>query len=173
MKVLAAEATEHLQKLRADGMPWSELVALTGVPKNSLYAMQSQERVNIDTARAVLAIGAGDHATDEMWSAEHDLGDGDWRLDPFTRVQVWVPKTVPVEPKNRCECGTEIGDKATRCAGCTRVGAPRKPIRHGTPGGYRAHLRRSDPACDDCMTAMREDSTRRRNSKSTTEKRAA
>lgn len=91
-QVLAAEAAEHLRKLRANGMPWADLVALTGVPKNSLYSMQFQQRVNINTATAVLAIGTGDQATSEMWSAEHDLGHGDWRLDPFTRVQVWVPK---------------------------------------------------------------------------------
>lgn len=31
-----------------------------------------------------------------------------------------------------------------------------QPINHGTAGGYTAHLRRGEPACDDCLEAMRE-----------------
>lgn len=30
---------------------------------------------------------------------------------------------------------------------------PQLPIRHGTPGGYRAHRRRHEPACRECLDA--------------------
>lgn len=32
----------------------------------------------------------------------------------------------------------------------------RKPINHGTTGGYRAHFRYSEPMCDACRDAARE-----------------
>lgn len=39
---------------------------------------------------------------------------------------------------------------------------PGRPIRHGTEGGYKAHRRRHEPACDECMTAQRVASAGRR-----------
>jgi hypothetical protein len=30
---------------------------------------------------------------------------------------------------------------------------PRKPINHGTEGGFNAHYRRGDPACEPCRKA--------------------
>lgn len=37
----------------------------------------------------------------------------------------------------------------------------RQPIRHGIERGYRAHLRRGEPACEGCLEAAREARRRR------------
>jgi WhiB family redox-sensing transcriptional regulator len=52
-----------------------------------------------------------------------------------------------------------------RAAGTIPEGAgraPRKPITHGTRGGYTAHQSRGEVACDECMVALREYETVRR-----------
>lgn len=40
---------------------------------------------------------------------------------------------------------------------------PQLPIAHGTPGGYRAHLRRHEPACRQCLNAHATYNNRNRN----------
>lgn len=45
--------------------------------------------------------------------------------------------------------------RRVRLAVLSRPGRGRPPIKHGTPGGYRAHLFREDEPCEPCTEAAR------------------
>lgn len=80
------------------------------------------------------------------WPEEEiKLDGGAWRLDPFRRIVHWVP-AVRSEP---------IPD-----IDATSRGRTLKPC--GTPAAYRRHLHRGEIACDDCVTAARDEKRRQR-----------
>lgn len=112
------------------------------------------------------------------------LNGGEWRYDPFRRVQVWVPNS-PVNPAcafddpppkqtnkavvdnriRRVSCPTCDGTKsvaAKTCDPCARTVRRNQPINHGTTSGYRTHLRRGVPLCDECREAHHIDGRQRR-----------
>lgn len=79
-------------------------------------------------------------------------------------AQVWGGKAhQPPAPGERtcADCGailpprTRTGtlSKARYCDACRKTAGKARPIRHGTDAGYRAHHRRGEPACTECLDA--------------------
>lgn len=79
------------------------------------------------------------------------LNAGHWRLDPFKRIQVWVPDG-PTDsmPDAFDEVAT---DSAPPTDGPKRRGPAPEPIEHGTASGYRKHRVRGIPSCEPCRKA--------------------
>ena len=72
-----------------------------------------------------------------------ELPPGNWRLDPFARVQ----RFVPVNPDDTMPDAFDEPFKPVD------NGKPLPPIKHGTPGGLRQHSKRNERACRVCATA--------------------
>lgn len=62
------------------------------------------------------------------------LPSGDWRLDPFSKIQRFVPAPI-----------NEISTRGRKLKPC------------GTVAAYRRHLYRGEDACDECLEACRLD----------------
>lgn len=90
----------------------------------------------------------------------HELDGGNWRLDPFRRIQIWVPdEPAKPAPLHRVPCPDCPGTKARtakRCHDCATKARHNRPINHGTSGGWKAHKRRGEEPCDECDAGQRE-----------------
>ena len=87
------------------------------------------------------------------------LPDGNWRLNPFTRLQEWVPEGPP-GPDAFDE--PVIVKKPSPPSIARKPGPKPGPINHGTESGYKQHLRRRIPCCIPCREAATEKSRERR-----------
>lgn len=85
--------------------------------------------------------------THDMRDNKFGLPPGNWRFDPATRVQVWVPDD-PLQALDR-----ELDEPEP-------VFAPTG--KHGTEHGYNLHRRSGIATCEPCRRAMNEASRRRR-----------
>lgn len=109
------------------------------------YSRSATERAKRICGGCPVAAGCLDYAeqtgqTSGIWGgmtpkerAQKD--DGIRPQDPSTATP---PKPKPTRPKSK--------------------GRRLQPIPHGTTAGYRRHLYRSEPACEDCLAAERESS---------------
>lgn len=108
----------QVRDLDAQGQDTDEIAAALGIPATRVEAILDA----LDTEQGV---------PHPSWEPV---------VEPLTRepkaprVTVAKPKPVPPKPPKR-------------------NGPLPKPINHGTNGGYLAHLRRGQEACDDCRTA--------------------
>lgn len=79
----------------------------------------------------------------DMRDNKFGLPPGNWRFDPATRVQVWVPD----DPNDMRDDDTD---------------PPVPKFEHGTENGYKVHRKHGLEVCDPCREALNEASRRRR-----------
>lgn len=83
-----------------------------------------------------------------------EFGAGNWRLDPFKRIQVWVPDGPP-EPDAFDEPFIPLPPEPREPVPPKKRGPARSPIEHGTRSGYQKEIARGLEACVPCLEAAR------------------